>query len=184
MNLKIVLAAGGRAGTTEATGTGMRTSGTTTTIARRLPGPSEPAREMVQGPGTAMAVIGWVCLFLTAAGLLIVALVGAADSTMPRREFYFRAILFGVFGLIGIVMFAVIAVAGQSMRQCRRYGLCMTGAILLIASIVLLGLASVLTVPFGIWALVVLCDVGVKREFERPPPPRARVVDGEWEGHR
>jgi hypothetical protein len=139
-------------------------------------------RQMVQGPGLAMAIVGWSGLVLTALTLLILALVGAMDP-LPRAEFYFRAIVIGVFGLISLAMFAIVAVGGQSMRRCRHYGVCMTAAILLIATILLLGLASVFTLPFGIWALVVLCNSEVKREFTRPPR-QTREVDGGWEGRR
>ena len=68
-------------------------------------------------------------------------------------------------GLLSIAACAVVAIGGLRMRQCRSWGLSLTAAILAIASVLLFGLCSVLIVPFGVWALVVLCNSDVQREF-------------------
>jgi hypothetical protein len=90
-------------------------------------------------------------------------------------------VLLIVSGLITAVASAVIAMGGSRMRQCRSYGLAMTAAILAISSIAILGLCSIFVLPVGIWALVVLMQPDVKREFDQVRRMGPQESEREWE---
>jgi hypothetical protein len=60
----------------------------------------------------------------------------------------------------------VVIIGGHRMRRCRGRGFALTAAVLCIASPLLFGPCGVFGVGFGIWALVVLLNADVKREFE------------------
>lgn len=79
-------------------------------------------------------------------------------------------------GLLGVVYFAVQLVGAVRMKQLRSYPFAMTAAIMATSTLVCLGILSVFVMPFGIWALVVLCNADVKREFDQNRP-RARADD-------
>ncbi len=124
------------------------------------------AREKVLAPGLALLILGWVGAFfsvLAMGGAIAFAILVAA----PEAERITLGIIGFVVGLLMLAGSIFFVLAGNRMRQCRNWGLCLAGAIVAMASIILLGLLSVLIMPFGIWALVVLLDAGVKREFER-----------------
>ena len=122
--------------------------------------------DRVRAPGTAMAVAGWVGIALTLVTLALI-LVFGLENPPPHDELVVNLVVGAVLGSISVVYFAVIAAGGHRMRQCRGYGLAMTAAVLAIASVTVLGVCSVVTLPFGIWAVVVLSQADVRRAFER-----------------
>lgn len=126
--------------------------------------------DRVRGPGTALAAVGWACLAATILALGVILLIGLNDPP-PDDELIVDVIIGGVLGAVGIAYFLVIALGGHRMRQCRGYGLAMTSAVLATASIALLGLFSVVILPFGIWAIVVLSQADVRRAFDRARHP-------------
>lgn len=63
---------------------------------------------------------------------------------------------------VGAVLNVLTVVGGLKMRSLSGYGLAMTGAI---AGIVPMGGCCCLTLPFGIWALIVLINPDVKSAF-------------------
>lgn len=67
----------------------------------------------------------------------------------------------------GIVLNLLAVVGGVKMRSLSGYGLSMTGAI---AAIIPISGCCCLTMPIGIWALVVLLNADVKRAFGRGTP--------------
>ncbi len=123
-------------------------------------------RRAVRGPGLAMAIAGFIGILLSsvgfAAGLYLVV------EERPRAgEDFVMGIFIAVSAVLGVAMFALIAMGGVRMQSCRNHGLAMAAAILLVCTIALLGLLAIPFVPFGVWALVVLQKREVKREFAR-----------------
>jgi hypothetical protein len=126
-------------------------------------------RAKVRAPGMAMMVIG-ILGIVVSIGMLALGIIvpiaqlnqqggGAADA-IPF------AVIFGVFGLFSLAACIVVTLGGRRMRECRNWGLALTAAILILCSL-LLSLCNVLIMPFGIWALVVLCNGEVQREFAK-----------------
>jgi hypothetical protein len=142
-------------------------------------------RQKLQAPGTALMIVGWLGVLLGVGGAAVmVALIASMPpppaGAMRNDDIFVMALLIAV-GLITVVASALIAIGGARMRQCRSYGLAMTAAILAICSIVVLGLMSIVVLPFGIWALVVLVQPDVKREFDRARLTAPRQSEQEWE---
>ena len=137
-------------------------------------------RHKVRGPGVALMVVGWIGVVVSIGTIVIAVaiLVALANDPLPPRGDD-RAVLGTVLGICGLTSLAacvIVAIGGQRMRECRSWGLSLTAAILAMSSLLLLSLCSLFVVPFGIWALVVLVQPEVKREFERAgrsvAPPR------------
>lgn len=122
------------------------------------------AREKVLAPGLALIILGWIGVFFSV--LVIGGSIWVAVSA-PGPDPIIVAIIYGVIGLLMFASSIFFVLAGNRMRQCRNWGLCLAGAIVALSSIIFLGLCSVVVMPFGIWALVVLLNADVKREFER-----------------
>lgn len=139
----------------------------------------------LQGPGIALMIVGWLGVFLgvggTAAMVAVFAFIKPPPAPAMQNEDLFVMVLIVVSGLITAVASAVIAIGGSRMRHCRSYGLALTAAILAICSIVILGLMSIFVLPFGIWALVVLVQSDVKREFDRLRETAPQVSEREWD---
>ena len=141
-------------------------------------------RQKVQAPGVALMVVGWLGVVVSI-GMMVVAaiiLVERAHNPPPPRggDPAVMGTVLGICGLVSLVACVIVAVGGQRMRECRSWGLALTAAILALSSILLLGLCSIFVVPFGIWALVVLVQPEVKREFERAGRSAAPRRDA-WE---
>ena len=133
--------------------------------------PRVDPRMKVRAPGMAMALVGWLGL-LTCIITGVVCAVSAIDTLddppgASRDESLIVAVVIGL--AVGLTAFAccLIAIAGHRLRACRNYGLCMAGAVIAISTIALLGACGVFIAPFGIWAIVVLAQPDVKREFQR-----------------
>ena len=120
-------------------------------------------RRKVTGPGLAMVIVGaiWLLLSLALAGFgaALPFLFPAGQAGGPG-DVVFSVVCAGS-GIPSAAGNAIAILGGVRMRQCRAWGLALTGAILLM---VLNGIVGVLA---GVWALVVLLNPDVKREFER-----------------
>jgi hypothetical protein len=132
-------------------------------------------RQKVVAAGIALMLVG-ILGILASLAMAIIGLVmvfSGANKAGPQaaNEIVTGSMLLvgGAFSMAGC---GVVAFGGARMRQCRSYGLAMAAAIIAIASIAIFGLCSVLIMPFGIWALVVLSNSEVKREFRRTPKER------------
>ena len=124
--------------------------------------PNDPRRK-VKGPGLAMVFAGWIGLVLS------LALVGFGVATpflIPPPPLAASVVYAGM-GVLSAAANVLVIIGGSRMRQCRNRGLALTAAILCIASSLLFGPCGLFSVAFGIWALVVLLNADVKREFER-----------------
>ncbi|MBO0696821.1 MAG: hypothetical protein J2P46_00365 [Zavarzinella sp.] len=141
-------------------------------------GYADPRRK-VHGPGVALMVVGWVGVLVSLGIAVVGAVLFFAAARRPPRDLSLGAVMV-VAGFASAAACVVTAVAGTRMRHCRNWGLALTAAILAICSFLLLGLCSVLTMPFGIWALVVLVQPDVKREFEQVALGRSRPARAAW----
>ena len=129
--------------------------------------PLGKARRAVRIPAIAMIVIG----ILGVLGMVV------AESAFLLVQFNLRRgpiIGFLVFGTVGIMaaagLFAMLIVAGANMCKLRRRGLALAGAYILTATS-LASIYAILFYPFGIWALVLLYNPNIVREFNRPQKP-------------
>jgi hypothetical protein len=139
----------------------------------------DPLRK-VYGPGTALMVVGGLGVLLSLAlawvGVMVIA-EGTGRIRTRADDLVFGGIL-ALDGLLSAAACALIAWGGSRMRQGRSWGLSLTAAILALASFLLLGLCSVFILPFGVWALAVLLEPDVRREFERADRARWRAARG------
>lgn len=146
----------------------------------------EDARRRVQTPGMILMVLGGLSLFVTIAylGLLFaapdVALRGQYDFMVdlqkdqpnakplpPYDEFVkTQQMQSGIFQIVAVAGSILIFLAGSKMRQLQSYSLCMVGSILAILP-TCTNNCCCLTVPFGIWAIVVLLNSDVKLAFAK-----------------
>jgi hypothetical protein len=137
-------------------------------------------RQKVQGPGRALMVAGWAgvafSLFLAGLGVIITAEEATAPPRSRSEDILFVGVILAGCGSVSAIACAAAAIGGSRMRQCRGWGLAATGAILASASFLVLGLCSVIIMPFGVWALLVLAEPDVKREFERADRERWRAA--------
>ena len=133
------------------------------------PGGGPPdARSRVAGPAIALLVVAGVGMALQAIGivarLLGISLLGAGlGEERPAALAILAGGLGIVLGVVGILVGLVVLFGALKMKALESYGLAMTAAIL--AMIPCLSPCCLLGLPAGIWALVVLLDQGVKREF-------------------
>ncbi|MBI5362622.1 MAG: hypothetical protein HZA53_05550 [Planctomycetes bacterium] len=92
--------------------------------------------------------------------------IGYDESQIPpgMEEFMGFMKSFGVvFGVLQLASGAVMLLGGLNMMRGRGYGLAMTAAVL--AMIPMLNCCCILTLPFGLWALIVLLKPEVKAAF-------------------
>lgn len=152
-------------------------------------GDARAGRDKVKTPGLFLALAGALTL---AFGVALVALTVAAPGTLtdPMYDFLIemtqkqpanpgQAGLIAQYeqakidartvnpvnvatSLLGVVLSALALVGGLQMRAGKGYGLAMTGAI---CAIVPLTSCCCVTMPAGIWALVVLLNADVKAAF-------------------
>ena len=138
-------------------------------------GRSDPRRK-ANGPGLALVIVGWI-------GLLLSLALAGFGLALPYLNLVPPPppILAGVYVGLGVLLAAanvLIILGGSRMRRCRSWGLALTAAILCIASFLLFGPCGVVNVAFGIWAMVVLLNADVKREFERVAGSGGRATEG------
>ena len=90
---------------------------------------------------------------------------GAKAQNIPTYEEYRQSsqIVGLIFYPIGVICSIAIVIGGGKMTKLRGYGWAMTASIL--AMIPCTNICACLSIPFGIWALVVLLNSDVKRAF-------------------
>jgi hypothetical protein len=139
---------------------------------------SDPRKKVV-APGIALMIVGVLGAIgsLVAAGFFVFVIIESANRAGGGPGDAITAGIMIVGSGLSMAACIVIAMGGAQMRRCRNYGLAMAAAIISIASIALCGLFSVVVLPFGIWALVVLSNSEVKREFRRTRKERDLVAE-------
>jgi magnesium-transporting ATPase (P-type) len=135
---------------------------------------SRDVRQRVVAPGVALMIVGILGVLGSLGMAAFFAFMMIEESKRGAGggpDAAITAVIFVLLSGFSLAACVVVTLGGARMRQCRNYGLAMTAAILAIASIALFGLCSVFIIPFGIWALVVLNNSEVKREFRRTKQP-------------
>ena len=146
----------------------------------------EEAQKRVQTPGTILVVFGLISVFLA---VVTLALIAASPDTMYRPIYDWVAnmqkqqpqnpqqlpayedrrkqqMIQSVAGnSISLICSIFIVLGGSKMKQLRSYGLAITGSVL--GMIPCTNSCCCLSVPFGIWALVVLLNSDVKLAFAK-----------------
>jgi hypothetical protein len=125
------------------------------------------ALDRVSGPAVSLIVTAVLGLVTGVLGLVINILqIGVIAAAAPRHAAMpamFSAPVYIVFGSIGIIMSIVVLMGAIKMKGLENYGLAMAASI--IAIVPCTSPCCFLGLPFGIWALVVLCDPLVKASF-------------------
>jgi hypothetical protein len=136
---------------------------------RRALSPREVVRRRVFVPGVAFVAIG----VLLTLGLFVGAAAGVIDwiqsGSRSGEWLYILAFLFWALGF-GLPVFAFVIVGGLCLIHLRRYRLALTTAYI-VTGLAVAGFWAILFFPFGIWALILLYQPGVRQEFR----PRARL---------
>lgn len=128
----------------------------------------------VKGPAIAMLVTAALAIVLQIGGLLYSLAVGNAPPQVPpdadpqvakimEAVQQFSGPVGMVMGLVSIVIAVVIVVGALKMMKLESYGLAMTSAILSLLPCNCP--CCLLSMPFGIWAIMALNDTGVKTSF-------------------
>ena len=119
----------------------------------RQPKTLQQVQDRVRPPAIALIVVA--VLSLLCAGLMVAAGgIGLAEGDED-------AIPIIVIAVIGGIMQLGIIIGAARMLFLKNYGLAITAAVLSLAS----GLCCQLLMPFGIWALVILCDADTRARF-------------------
>jgi hypothetical protein len=135
-------------------------------------GPGDPfALQRVSGPATALIVFSSICMVLQALAIVVnVVQMVTGHHVKPPPGDDFAMIYVMSEGIVGIVsgifslaMGALIFIGASKMKRLESYSFAMAAAI--IAMLPCVSPCCFLGLPFGIWALVVLNDVPVKRAF-------------------
>lgn len=135
--------------------------------------PSQPfagadplAASRVAGPATALIVVGALGIAVQVLGLIfnLVQIGGGMGRPRPQQLPVLFSGGFGV-GMAGIeVVVGIVVILGAiKMKNLENYAFAMAAAIL--AMVPCMSPCCLLGLPFGIWALVVLSDAGVKAAF-------------------
>jgi phage FluMu protein Com len=127
------------------------------------------AEQRLAGPAIALMIVAILGIvgFLGIAGLYGVA--GIVAVNQPRHMHNDRAEMITVFGiivaasLVAVVLSVLIVIGARKMKNRESYAWAMTAAI--IATIPCISPCGLLGMPFGIWAIIVLCDQTVKSAF-------------------
>jgi DNA-directed RNA polymerase subunit RPC12/RpoP len=130
----------------------------------------EYAASRVSGPATWLIVTGALGIPVKLLGivgnLMSFGLGGLGPRGGPDDAFL---MLSGGMGLlmngIGLILSVVVILGALKMKNLEHYGLAMAAAI--IAMIPAVSPCCLLGLPFGIWAIVVLCEAPVKAAFRR-----------------
>ena len=136
-------------------------------------GGRENARQMVQGPATALLVTGILMIVLSIIGL-IGNLFGSSfqppvDQMPPEMRPIFEALsqmqgpVAIASSVIGIAVSALVAYAGQKLKVLQSFGMVVAAAIL--AMVPCTSPCCCIGLPVGIWVLVVLFKPEVKSAF-------------------
>ena len=128
--------------------------------------PWEVARRKLYGPAVAFIVLGLfgiVGALIGAVAIVISQQAGAARSDERLAIMIVCVALTGV----GACLFVVVLIAGINMLRLQHRGLALTAAYI-VTGLSIAGLYAIIFFPFGIWALIVLYQPDVRREFQRP----------------
>lgn len=132
----------------------------------------EAARASVSTPAL-LLIIGAVLSLLFSLLLIVVGILIALNALQGEQIVGY---IYAGAGVILVAYFIVMLIGAIRMKNLQSHTFALASAIMAIVSIMCLGLCSVLVVPFGIWALVVLLNANVKRQFELA---KYRVSDDE-----
>ncbi len=146
----------------------------------------DDAREYGGTREAALAKVGppAVCLVVVSLLSLVIALIGAVAGMVMFQnpgpgKTEEDGVIVAVVCALYIPYSAVMLAGAVRMKALRGYGLAMTAAIMAVANIACFGVCGLLSVGFGIWALVAMQDANVKRQFRRTRGP-ARDYDDEY----
>jgi predicted Zn finger-like uncharacterized protein len=122
------------------------------------------ARSRVGGPALAMMIVSGIVIGLLVLNLFlgVVMLAGAGAGGRRGEEALIGGLVRIVLSGMVIVYDCLIFFGAQQMRDMRSYGWAMAASIM---SIVPFTGCCLLTIPFGIWGVVVLSDNDVKQSF-------------------
>jgi predicted Zn finger-like uncharacterized protein len=126
------------------------------------------ARSQVSGPGTALQIVGALTVGLSVLSLLGnlmgYGMLASAPNQPPQNQADLIVnLVSGACGAIfGILWGGVIAGGATKMKQLENYNMAMTASIL---AVIPCSGCCVLTLPFGIWGLVVLNQPEVREAF-------------------
>jgi predicted Zn finger-like uncharacterized protein len=135
---------------------------------RRRRGGRGLAESLVSGPATALLVVGIIDLILAVLNLILpvfsASMMAAGGGAKAANNPDFLVNMFsGVFGsVMYLVWGSLITFGSLKMKQLNSYGLAMTASIL---AMIPCGNCCLLGLPFGIWALIVICKPEVKDAF-------------------
>jgi len=125
------------------------------------------ARSAVEGPSTALLVVGILSLILHLGFATLMCLgFGIAAQAPGRRgrgEEEFILLFYFGYCCVGVVLDILVIVGAQKMKRLESYGLAMTSCIL---AMLPTSVCCLLGLPFGIWGLVALNQPGVKDVFD------------------
>jgi phage FluMu protein Com len=124
------------------------------------------AASRVAGPAIALIVTGALGIVGQVLGLIVnlVQLGGGMGRAGQQQMPVMFSGGFGVFSaMVGLIFGIVVVMGAVKMKNLESYGFAMAAAVM--AMVPCLSPCCLLGLPFGIWALVVLSDAGVKAAF-------------------
>jgi len=125
------------------------------------------AQSKVSGPAIGLMITAGVGIFFNLIGILLNLLGIGLGGAFGQQQDAVAQMLGGtisiVFGIVGILVGAVVFFGAMKMKNLESYGFAMTATIL--AMIPCISPCCVLGLPIGIWALVALLDQNVKASF-------------------
>lgn len=142
----------------------------------RVPAESRQyAAQRVSGPATALAVLAWLNFIesLLLIGLAALILVVAQDPRLRHRlppgadpaEMVMESRVYLIKGLLDIPVSIFLLIGAGKMKQLNNYALAVAAAIVAVVPCIAPCCCGVVSIGFGIWALVVLCDPLVRSAF-------------------
>jgi hypothetical protein len=138
--------------------------------APRVPymGVGPPPASRVAGPAIALIVTGALGAALSLGDLILTVLLSAGLAAAAHQPDALGGMMFQVaFGIVGdlfrLAMAVLVILGALKMKNLENYGFAMAAAI--IAMVPCISPCCCLGLPFGIWAIVVLCDAQVKTAF-------------------
>jgi hypothetical protein len=132
----------------------------------RVRTPAEVAQRRLRIPAVAHIVIGILCLLGTLGGAVALG-VDTYEDSQDLDEILTGAAGILLILIVGGSVFGVVVAGGFRMLQIRRRRLALVGAYI-VTGLSLAGPYGILFYPFGIWALIVLYQESVKKEFGSP----------------
>jgi hypothetical protein len=125
--------------------------------------PREIARGKLRGPATAFIVLGIMGVLAAIIGLAAVVIQQYSQAIGNSERLAIMILCVVLIGL-GAALFTFVLYAGINMFHLRQRRLVLVAAFLM-TGLAVGGLYAILFFPFGIWALIVLFQANVRREF-------------------